>query len=452
LVSVDRGKQLYRDLAEREARLEMTNASVERQVIERTEQLRAEIAVREAREEELRRAQFAAEGASRAKSQFLANMSHEIRTPMNGVLGFTNLLLDTPLNGEQHEHVRTIRQSGESLLNIINDILDFSKVEAGRLTVERIPFDLRQAAEEVVELLSASADQKGLDITLSVDSQVPQALEGDPGRVRQVLTNLVGNALKFTNSGEVSIDIRLTPSHNGPHKEEVRISVTDTGIGIPPEKHALLFEEFSQADGSTTRQFGGTGLGLAICRGLVETMGGRIGLTSEMGKGSCFWFTLPCSSAGSIFPMKPAAPERVPPIQRDVQLRVLVAEDNTVNQRLVKRMLEKLGCRVDIAADGREALKLATELHYDILLMDCSMPRMDGFQATAELRRLEKSRGRRRPVIALTANAMAEDRERCLNAGMDDYLSKPVRIEDLRAMLERWAPPEVKTLVAPGRA
>ena len=481
ILSCNRALDLYREVAVREARLERTKFDVERQVVERTEQLRAEIVVRQEREEELHRAQFAAEAANRAKSQFLANMSHEIRTPMNGVLGFTNLLLDTPLNGEQREHVRTIRHSGEALLSIINDILDFSKVEAGKLTVEHISFDLRRAAEEVAELLAAQAYDKGLEISLSFDPKLPDEIEGDPGRVRQILTNLIGNAIKFTRAGHVLIDIAVLSAESNSGRDEVRCSVTDTGIGISEEKHALLFREFSQADGSMTRQFGGTGLGLAISRGLVELMGGRIGFTSAVGKGACFWFTLPCAAAMTLNalvalntarmrvlkpssaiadPAKPSLPgidasltpiERVVPIESASQLRVLVAEDNKVNQRLAKRMFEKLGCRVDIAVDGREAVAAATRLSYDVVFMDCSMPEMDGFQATIELRRRETG-GRRVPIIALTANALAEDRARCLAAGMDDYLSKPVRIEEIQKALTRWAPQPERTLVAPSRA
>jgi len=452
-----RGVALYHAIAEREARLEGAHSDVERQVVERTRQLEAEIAERKQREVELQRARIAAEAASRAKSEFLANMSHEIRTPMHGVLGFTNVLLETPLNAEQREHVETIRSSGESLLHIINDILDFSKVEAGKLTVERVPFDLRSAVKEVAELLAAQAHKKGLELALKIHASVPRSIESDPVRVRQVLTNLVGNAIKFTRQGRVRIEVDIAPESG-----ELRFAVSDTGIGVASEKHSLLFQDFSQADGSTTREFGGTGLGLAISKRLVELMGGRIGFTSEPGRGSVFWFTLPAPVGGTLSLMSGTANTRILAIKNSAaelhqptaaaaitssvandasaHTRVLVAEDNVVNQRLVKRLLEKLGCRVDIAVDGHEAVRMAAEQRYAIVFMDCSMPEMDGYQATAELRRREAGSGQRIPIVAFTANAMAGDRARCLEAGMDDYLTKPVRVGELRAALARWTP------------
>ena len=474
-----REQHLFRKLAEREARLEVAHWGVERQVIERTHQLEVEITERRAREEDLRMARSAAESASRAKSAFLANMSHEIRTPMNGVLGFTNLLLDTRLDAEQVEHVQIIRQSGETLLNIINDILDFSKVEAGKLTVERRPFDLAAVAEQVVSLLSPQAVQKGIYVELRVDPSLPAEFVGDGGRVRQVLLNLLGNAIKFTREGRVLVEIDSLPSVQPNAPDMIRCMVSDTGIGISHEKQPLLFKEFSQADASTTKHFGGTGLGLAISRRLIELMGGMLDFSSEPGVGSRFWFALPVvalteseidtvevaalgpasqearlarsgtelpAAEGVVAMLVPQPPQ---PLTR-AEARVLVAEDNAVNQRLVKRMLEKLGYGVDMVSDGVQAVTLAVANQYSIIVMDCSMPDMDGYQATAEIRRLQQEGALPRvPIIALTANALPEDRARCLAAGMDDYLSKPVAQEDLRVMLERYLAPQYALLTTP---
>ncbi len=382
-----------------------------------------------------------AEQATQSKSLFLANMSHEIRTPLNGVLGMNQLLKTTNPTPEQLEYIEAIRISGDSLLTIINDILDFSKIEAGSLKLENIPFNLPNLMRQTFDIVKIQGEKKGLEMRMDIPDNFPEIILGDPTRLRQILLNFCNNAVKFTEKGYVHLKISTLFPANKKCKQgsiPVRFSVKDSGIGIPRSKQKHIFESFAQADATTTRRFGGTGLGLAISKLLAELMGGQVGLDSAPDKGSTFWLSL-CVTPAQKAIQKQEEPKEissVKPIRKNI--RILLAEDNIINQKLMMRILKKYELNFDVVENGREALDKLKEKHYDLILMDIQMPVMDGFTATQEIRRMEDSTQEHIPIIALTANAVKGDRERCLDAGMDDYLAKPINVQELLSIIERY--------------
>jgi len=451
-------------------------------VKQRTEELQNEVIVRKRAEED-------AEAGSRAKSMFLANMSHEIRTPINGVLGMTELALETQLTTEQREFLGMVKSSGEALLTVLNDVLDFSKIEAGRLDLDPIRFRLRDSLDDTLKLLALRADEKDLELICDVRPEVPEVVVADPSRLRQIIINLVGNAIKFTPRGEVGLEVALESRSSD--QARLHFTVRDTGIGIAPEKQKIIFEAFSQADGSTTRTFGGTGLGLTISLRLVNMMAGRMWVESELGKGSRFHFTVQVGTVKETVTSGPAEPVRLAGLPAPVteakssapaskpraeqatgtksegygvqdgfearrsevrdarpSLHILLAEDNLVNQMLASRLLEKQGHTVVVAGNGRKVLEALEKQRFDLVFMDVSMPEMDGFEAVAAIRAEEATTGSHIPVIAMTAHAMKGDRERCLAAGMDAYISKPIQPNELSHIIKTLSPAPVEHPVA----